>query len=147
MIRINGLSCEMMMIDIETVALWDIAKQVKEDFGTPVSEQIYYNGTSQISKSSQIEAQAVLTMVRVQVECYNCGRKLDKHPLCAQCLDANYCDETCQREDWKTHRKVCKRMKKEEPDDHEHNYIKVFPNGMRDNNEFDLKCTICGKII
>ena len=117
MIRINGLSGEMMVIDIETVALWDIAKQVKVDFGISVSEQIYYNGTSQISKATQIEAPAVLTMVRVEVECYHCGRKLDKHPLCAQCLDASYCDEKWQKEDWEAHRKVCKRMKKE-PDDH-----------------------------
>ena len=145
MIRINGLAGEMMVIDTETIALWDIAKQIKEDFGIPVSEQIYYNGTSQISKSSHIEGPAALTMVRVGVECFHCGRKLEKHPLCAQCLDANYCDETCQKKDWKTHRDVCKRMKKET--DHECNYIKVFPNGMRDNNEYDLKCTICGKIV
>ena len=145
MIHINGLSGAMMAIDAETIALWDIAKRVKEDFGIPISEQIYYNGTAQISKATQIDGPTALTMIRVQVECYQCGRKLEKHPLCAQCLDASHCDEQCQREDWETHRKVCKRMKKEP--DHKHNYIKVFPNGMRDNNEFDLECTICGKMI
>ena len=126
--------------------LWDVAKKVKRDFGIPRGEQIYYQGNDQMSKSTQVQGAIDITMVRVQVSCSGCGKKQRKYRVCGHCLDAHYCDETCQRGHWKCHKKMCRAVQEEQSVEHEHDYKKVFPNGPRDNNEFDLVCNICGHI-
>lgn len=42
--------------------------------------------------------------------CHTCGKNNPKK-RCSECKFAHYCDEKCQKKDWKFHRKNC--LKKE----------------------------------
>ena len=43
-----------------------------------------------------------------QQMCLYCGMKSDKLQLCRQCKEARYCNQECQKKDWKSHKKSCK---------------------------------------
>ena len=89
----------------------------------------------------QIQGEMTLTLVRCPVTCSGCGRTQKKHKykVCGGCLDVCYCSEGCQKGHWNCHKQKCMGKK------HEHKYKKVYPNGMRDNNEYDLVCE-CGHV-
>ena len=39
--------------------------------------------------------------------CFNCGRASAKLHSCGRCHRAYFCDQDCQRKDWKRHRRAC----------------------------------------
>ncbi|KAI1398715.1 hypothetical protein F4819DRAFT_467556 [Hypoxylon fuscum] len=39
--------------------------------------------------------------------CLGCGEKKSVLQRCGRCKMARYCNSTCQRTDWSTHKKVC----------------------------------------
>ncbi|KAI1779876.1 hypothetical protein F4818DRAFT_400933 [Hypoxylon cercidicola] len=39
--------------------------------------------------------------------CLDCGEKKGDLLRCARCKMARYCNSTCQKNDWSTHKKVC----------------------------------------
>ena len=41
-------------------------------------------------------------------ECSNCT-KLDSNYKCSKCKKVFYCSKKCQKEDWKSHKKICKK--------------------------------------
>lgn len=43
------------------------------------------------------------------VECDHCHRKADKMPVCKGCDTVTYCDIECQRKEWVTHKRYCKK--------------------------------------
>ena len=43
--------------------------------------------------------------------CHNCDARRSALLLCAGCGSAQYCDRTCQKSDWKKHKKNCKPYK------------------------------------
>ena len=140
MIRISGISGELIRFDANDVTLFEIATMVRRNLGIPQSEQKYYHGDKLLPKATKIQASVDLTMLRCQVSCEVCGdyQTKRKYQSCAKCSDIFYCSDSCQREDWQTHKKKCIK--------HEHKYNKVFPNGMRDNHEYDLVCD-CGHVL
>ncbi len=45
-------------------------------------------------------------------ECHSCNKlRIQKLKLCTRCRKARYCDEECQRKNWKEHKKICKSYK------------------------------------
>ena len=44
------------------------------------------------------------------MSCWTC-KKTGALLVCSRCKDASYCSQTCQRADWKGHKKVCSRAK------------------------------------
>ena len=148
MIRIIGLSGTMASFS-GAMQLWDIATKVKHELGIPRGEQLYYHGYKKLSKSMLIQGPIDLTMVRVRVKCAaGCGKnqRKRKYQACGSCRDVYYCNESCQSEHWKCHKKTCQAVQKEQRVEHEHDYKKVFPIGPRDNNQFDLVCNVCGHV-
>ena len=139
MIRIFGISGEIARFDASDVTLWEMSAMVKCKLGIPRSEQKYYRENEPLMKSMKIQGSVDLTMVRCEVNCAACGKyqKKRKYQVCGECMDASYCSERCQKEDWTLHKKSCIK--------HEHKYKKTFPNGMRDNTEYDLVCE-CGSV-
>jgi len=139
MIHISGISGEITRFDVSDITLWEIATMVRHKFGIPRCEQNYYRGDEPLSKSMKIQGEIQLTMIRCRVTCAGCGKsqKKRKYKLCGGCMDVCYCSTSCQRGHWKCHKKKCVK--------HEHKYVKVFPNGPRDNNEYDLVCE-CGSV-
>ncbi|KAJ7186826.1 hypothetical protein C8R46DRAFT_1058162, partial [Mycena filopes] len=52
---------------------------------------------------------------RVQVAnlvCSHCLHKRDTLRKCAKCKRVAYCDEACQKQDWKAHKALCQRLRK-----------------------------------
>ncbi|OTA92124.1 hypothetical protein M434DRAFT_32124 [Hypoxylon sp. CO27-5] len=47
------------------------------------------------------------TSTMVSKICFNCGAKGVELQKCTQCKMAQYCNKTCQREDWSIHKRVC----------------------------------------
>ena len=141
MIRISGISGEIAKFDLSDVTLWEIATMVRRKFGIPRCEQQYYRECEQVAKVMQIQGGMELTMVRCPVTCSGCGKaqRKRKYKVCGGCMDACYCSEVCQKGHWNCHKKKCVGKM------HEHKYKKVYPNGPRDNNEYDLVCE-CGRI-
>jgi len=43
-------------------------------------------------------------------ECANCGKKQPDLRKCGKCLSVKYCDTTCQKADWKKHKKICRKL-------------------------------------
>jgi hypothetical protein len=147
MISISGISGEITKFDVSDATLWEIATKVKRELGIPKGEQKYYRGCELLSKSMRIQGPVEITMIRSPVNCGGCGRarKSGEYRLCGKCLDVCYCDEICQRQNWNCHKMTCMGKKIRELD-HEHKYKKVYPNGQRDNNEYDLVCD-CGHVV
>ena len=147
MIRISGISSEIMEVDVGGLTVWEIATKVKRNFGIPRREQKYYRGYTALSMSIYIQGPVELTMVRSPAICGGCGRteKNRRYKMCSNCLDTCYCSHVCQTGHWGCHKMKC-RGKKKQKVNHEHKYVKVFPNGPRDNNEYDLVCE-CGSVL
>jgi len=78
MIRISGISGEIMQFDVGGLTVWEIATKVKRDFGIPRREQKYYHGYTPLSMSMYIQGPVELTMVRSPVICGGCGRTEQK---------------------------------------------------------------------
>jgi hypothetical protein len=43
------------------------------------------------------------------ISCHHCGKDDVKMRACSGCEKAHYCDATCQKADWKKHKKECKK--------------------------------------
>ena len=148
MIRISGISGEIMQTNDYEGTLWEIAKKVKREYDIPTGEQKYYHGYEFLSKSMTIKGPMDLTMVRSNVVCGGCGRtqKKRKYKVCSHCFDTCYCSASCQKTHWNCHKQICTRKTKATVDvTHEHRYKRVYPHGPRDNNEYDLVCE-CGHV-
>ena len=137
MICISGLSDTMTSFDESEMQVWDIATKVKHEFGIPRGEQSYYHGYKNLSKSMLVQSPIELTMLRIRVKCAGCGKtqRKRKYQVC-RCRDAYYCSSACQYQHWKYHKSDCKASKTQKVEDCEHEYKKVFPSGLRDNNEY-----------
>ena len=151
MIRVYDMSGHLLCSDTCPVKLWDMATNIKRKFGFSRGEQTFVNGDEILSKSTTLTNAMEITLVRSDVvKCSGCGKIQRKRKLkcCGICLDAYYCNESCQKGHWKCRQNTCASGVKNKPEDvdHEHDYQKIFPNGPRDNNEFDLICKICGHI-
>jgi hypothetical protein len=98
MIRVLGLSGEIARYDLGEMRLWDIATKVKREKGISRGDQVYFNGTTKLSKSTRL-GQMDITMVCMPVACGGCGRPRGKrkYRICGKCRDEYYCDEACQR--------------------------------------------------
>ena len=135
------------------ILLWDAAAQIKSTHGIPKGEQTYYDEAhNAISKSMVLCGAMDVTMRRSTVTCGGCGQEqtTTKYKICSGCRDVLYCGEGYQHEHWKIHKLTCKhgtrKRNSDEPLCQVHKYRKVFPEGLRDNNEFDLVCSVCGYI-
>ena len=156
MIRVFHNSIEVGRFDGSTM-LWDVATVIKRTLGIPVGEQTYYDMATHnaISKSTVLRGALEVTMKRSTVTCGGCCREqtTTKYKICSGCRDVLYCGESCQAEPWKIHKLTCKdggtRKRKSytnAPLCQVHKSRKFFPEGPRDNNEYDLVCTACSCI-
>ena len=59
---------------------------------------------------SSIQASLSWDMQEKLKRCWSCEKVLLKPARCTRCKVASYCDETCQKNDWQTHRKRCEKM-------------------------------------
>lgn len=46
-------------------------------------------------------------------ECAGCGKALQRIQRCSQCRAVSYCDHTCQKADWRFHKRLCQRRQPE----------------------------------
>ena len=85
-------------------------KRVKADLGIPRAEQALYLDGTPVPPKATLVGDVHLTLLRKPALCGFCGRDGDgsKLRLCSGCLDERYCDEVCQREHWKSHKRVCR---------------------------------------
>ncbi|EER15401.1 conserved hypothetical protein [Perkinsus marinus ATCC 50983] len=72
------------------------------------------------SKEESSSEATTTTQEVVPKECSNCG-KIPGNPLrCGICKKVVYCDRNCQKEDWRFHKRICKKPKaKKEKSRHE----------------------------
>ena len=148
MIRVYDTSGNLLSSDTQDALLWDVTSKIKRSHGIPRGEQTYVIGEETLSKSSTLTGPMEITLVQARIRCSGCGKAQQKrkYQTCGNCRDAYYCNKSCQSEHWKCHKKMCRAAQKEERVEHEHDYKRVFPNGPRDNNEFDLVCNVCGHV-
>lgn len=58
----------------------------------------------------------VLDKNQHKIRCERCFVGADKLQKCTQCGFVMYCSKTCQKDDWRTHKLVCKPLSTRDPD-------------------------------
>jgi hypothetical protein len=64
-------------------------------------------------KPSKEDSQA--KKAKEKPHCGNCAKEIVKPLRCGVCKKAEYCSQQCQREDWKFHKRVCKKPEEPKP--------------------------------
>ncbi|MCP3660676.1 MAG: zinc finger MYND domain-containing protein [Bacteroidetes bacterium] len=72
-------------------------------------DQKSYNGDADIEI---IKDQSKESSSNNKYKCNYCNKYSNKSLKCSRCFKVNYCDTNCQRNDWKRHKKECKRSNK-----------------------------------
>ena len=71
--------------------------------------------TSSSSKHSSIENSSSSSCLDDKSHCSCCGKKSSDLKKCRACSKSWYCNQECQKKDWKEHKKICKTVKEDIP--------------------------------
>ena len=74
----------------------------------------YYNQDSKVAQILETEeCVAIIGNMLMSKECNNikCKRKNTRLKRCKMCVSFYYCSRLCQKKDWLSHRKVCKKLR------------------------------------
>ena len=92
------------------ISVWGVETALKRHLRIPRGQQALYLGSERLPPKQMLTDGATLMLFRISVVCRSCGRGEDfrqEHRFCTGCCDARYCNEKCQKNDWKRHRSEC----------------------------------------
>merc|ERR1712098_572326 len=102
--------------------LWSISQIILESdqgklflkFVSDLQEKSSLIASESVAK--MMKSHCVFGKTRVLVKCANCGvlEKSEKQfKKCSRCGFVFYCSKACQRNDWKNHKQICKKTRKQ----------------------------------
>ncbi len=114
---VSGISGPLAVFRLPSPALTrDLQRQIKRELGVRVRDQQLLVGLIELPPSAVLPSEddcGPITLLRVKRRCYGCDKN---RPLrkCAACLSVYYCGQTCQRIDWKRHKRedACRERQK-----------------------------------